>query len=760
MIAAIDGLAGVGKTSLVIHWAHRVSEHFPAGALYLDLRGHDPYQRPMPALEALGHLLDAMGVPAGEVPGDLDARTRAYRSALGGGRWLVVLDNAASAAQVRPMLPGARPIFTVVTSRSFLGGLVATEGAYRLAVSPMTTAEAQDLLSAMIGPDRAGADGRATFSLISACGRLPLALRVAAAQLVGDPGRSVAGLAAQLTGARRLDALRLDGDDRAAVPAAFDLSYQALSPAARQAFLLLGALPAREVSGDAITAASGRQAAQVASSLAELTASGLVQALVPGRFGMHDLVRHYAARRAEQESAAAAAQARRSLLIWFLSGAQQAVARLGWPRLLIPPPTNRPPRDRARTASPMSGRHATGWRLSGRSSSRRSATPPSTIRSQPPGGWPWSCAASSGSAATPPTGPRPARRRCRRPGARAPPPTGPPRTTTSGTPAGVPASTTRRSIITSRRWRRAGPRGWATGEAGSLSALGSVRHEQGHFEAAIRYYQQALELGDTAMPVPLRLITVGSLGLVYQTIGHPRAAIDAFSAAMALAEELNAADHVATSLGNLGLAHLQLGDLDQARDLLNQALLSYRQVGSRNGEANVLSGLATLDAEMGRYDEAAFQATLALRIARDIQDRRIECDALLALGSVLHQRDDLDGARLRLTSAIEVGRLIGYERGLAPVLARLASVELALGEPHHAAAHAQEALRASHRSGDRAGEAAALMARADVGLARGEYDAARQDAQDAIRVCEEAGLAAQHARASRALHAIDTAVAS
>jgi hypothetical protein len=79
VIAAIDGLAGVGKTSLVIHWAHRVSEHFPAGALYLDLRGHDPYQRPMPALEALGHLLDAMGVPAAEVPGDLGARARCCR---------------------------------------------------------------------------------------------------------------------------------------------------------------------------------------------------------------------------------------------------------------------------------------------------------------------------------------------------------------------------------------------------------------------------------------------------------------------------------------------------------------------------------------------------------------------------------------------------------------------------------------------------------------------------------------------------------
>ena len=503
VIAALDGLAGVGKTSLVIHWAHRVSEHFPAGALYLDLRGHDPYQRPVPALEALGHLLDAMGVPAGEIPGDLDARSRAYRSALGGGRWLVVLDNAASAAQVRPMLPGGRPMFTVVTSRSFLGGLVATEGAYRLAVSPMTTAEAQDLLSTMIGPDRAAADRDATLCLISACGRLPLALRVAAAQLVGDPGRSVAGLAAQLTGARRLDALRLDGDDRATVPAAFDLSYQALSPAARQAFLLLGALPARQVSGEAITAASGQPDGQIASSLAELTASGLIQAVVPGRFGMHDLVRHYAARRAEQESAAAAAQARRSLLNWFLAGAQQAVAGLGWPRLLIPPPDEPPgagagperitdeqsARDwleAERTELVATIRYAAehdpqpaAWRLAlelrGFFRVRRYAadwTEAGTAALQ--------AARSAGTAAD-----RAATHHY----------LGHARWSTGDYDAAIDHY--QQALAESRAAH------WPAGEAGSLSALGSVRHEQGHFEAAISYYQQALELGDTAMPVPL-----------------------------------------------------------------------------------------------------------------------------------------------------------------------------------------------------------------------------------------------------------------
>jgi DNA-binding SARP family transcriptional activator/Tfp pilus assembly protein PilF len=760
VIAAIDGLAGVGKTSLAIHWAHRVSSHFPAGALYLDLRGHDPYQSPMGASEALGHLLDAMGVPPDEVPSDVEARGRAYRSALGGGRWLVVLDNAASAAQVRPALPGCLSVLTMVTSRPFLGGLVATEGAYRIAVLPLTIAEAQGLMSAIVGPERAADDSSATLSLINACGRLPLALRVAAARLVADPGRPVADLAAHLTSDRRLDELRLDDDDRAAVPAAFDLSYQALSSAAQRTFVLMGALPARRISEEAMVAASGEPADLVTLSLTELTRSGLVHTLMPGRFGMHDLVRHYAARLAERWAPTGAADARRRLVVWFLAGTQRAVAALALPRLLVPPPDD-PPDAQSGPQNVTDAQSARDWLETER------AELAATIRfvaEHDPHPAVWRLAlelrgffrvrryaadwVETGAAAL---------QAARTAGVAAD------RAATHHNLGHARWSTGEYDEAT-HHYQQALAESrlahWLPGEAGSLSALGSVWHEQGRFEAAIGCYRQALELDDSAMPLPLRLITVGSLGLVHQTIGHPRAAIKAFSAAMALAEELHATDHIATCLGNLGLSYLQLGDLGHARDLLNRALLTYREVGSRNGEANVLSGLATLNAGLGRYDEAAFQATLAVRIARDIKDRRIECDALLAAGSVLHQRGDPDGARRRLTDAMDVGRLIGYERGLAPVLARLAAVELALGEPQQAAALAEEALLTSRRCGDCVGEAAALIARADVCLSRGAYAAARQDAQDAARVCADAGLAGQHASAARTLDAINAAVAS
>ena len=760
VIAAIDGLPGVGKTSLAIRWAHRVSAHFPAGTLYLDLRGHDPYQRPMTAVEALGQLLGAIGVPPGEVPDDLEARSRAFRSALGNGRWLVVLDNADSAAQVRPMLPGAASNFTLVTSRKFLGGLVATEGAYRITVSPLAYAEAQELLAEIIGRERAAAEPDATRSVITVCGRLPLALRVAAARLVADPGQPVADFAAQLTGGGRLEALRLADDDRATVPAAFNLSYQALSPATRQTFLLMGALPPRRITEEALTAATGEPADRIASSLAELTASNLVHPLMPGRFGMHDLVRHYAAQRAKEVVPRRAADARRRLVSWFLAGAQRAVAALALPRLLVPPPDD-PPDAQSGPQRITDAQSARDWLEAER------AEMVATIRfvaEDDPHPAVWRMALEmrgffrvrryvadwieTGTAALYAA-------------------------TTQG--AATDRAATHHNLgharwsigeydtaidhyqqaLTESRLAR-----WFPGEAGSLSAMGSVWHEQGRFEAAIGCYRQALELGDAAMPKPLRLITVGSLGLVYQTTGHPRAAIDAFSAAMTLAEELQATDHVATGLGNLGLSYLQLGDLDRAGDLLSRALVTYREVGSRNGEANVLAGLANLNTELGRYDEAAFQATLAVRIARDIKDRRIECDALLAAGSVLHERGDLEAARLRLRDAMDVGRLIGYQRGLAPVLARLAAVELALGESQPAAALAEDALQTSRQCGDRAGETAALIVSADVCLACGAYDAARQHAQDAIQVCEEAGLTAQHAKAVRTLEAINATVAS
>jgi hypothetical protein len=185
-ISVISGTAGVGKTALAVRWADQVAAQFPDGQLYVNLRGYDP-GRPVSAAAALAGFLRALGVPGPAVPAGLAERAAAYRSLLAGRRLLVLLDNAASPAQVRPLLPGSPSCVVVVTSRDALAGLVARDGAARLGLSLLPPGEAAGLLRTLIGA-RAAADPGGTAALAGLCARLPLALRVAAELAAARPG--------------------------------------------------------------------------------------------------------------------------------------------------------------------------------------------------------------------------------------------------------------------------------------------------------------------------------------------------------------------------------------------------------------------------------------------------------------------------------------------------------------------------------------------------------------------------------------------
>jgi len=185
VISAIGGTAGVGKTALAMHWAHQIASQFPDGQLYVDLRGYDPGE-PMTAADALAAFLRALGVAGQDIPTETDERATRYRSLLAGRRMLVLLDNAGSVAQVRPLLPGTATCVTLVTSRDSLAGLVVRDGARRLDLDLLPVTDAQALLTALIG-DRAAADPVATAALAERCVRLPLALRVAAELAAARP---------------------------------------------------------------------------------------------------------------------------------------------------------------------------------------------------------------------------------------------------------------------------------------------------------------------------------------------------------------------------------------------------------------------------------------------------------------------------------------------------------------------------------------------------------------------------------------------
>jgi DNA-binding XRE family transcriptional regulator len=231
VISAIGGTAGVGKTALAVHWAHRAAARFPDGQLYVNLRGYDPGE-PMTPADALAGFLRDLGVGGQDIPAGEAERAARYRSLLAGRRILVILDNAGSAEQVRPLLPGAGSCCAVVTSRDALAGLVAREGAARLDLDLLPLADAIALLRDLIGA-RARADPGAVAALAGQCCRLPLALRVAAELAAARPQAPLAGLVGELAGQqRRLGLLDAGGDPRTAVGAVFSWSYRPPTPGA------------------------------------------------------------------------------------------------------------------------------------------------------------------------------------------------------------------------------------------------------------------------------------------------------------------------------------------------------------------------------------------------------------------------------------------------------------------------------------------------------------------------------------------------
>ncbi|MEJ3744414.1 tetratricopeptide repeat protein [Actinomycetes bacterium KLBMP 9797] len=305
-LAVVSGTAGVGKTALAVHWAHRVADRFPDGQLYANLRGFDPRGAPLdPAAVARGFLL-ALGTPAERIPADLDAQTALYRSTLATRRVLVLLDNAHDAAQVRPLLPGAPGSVVVVTSRNRLTGLVATDGARPVTLGLLSAGEAREMLARRLGDGRVAAEPAAVADIVERCSRLPLALAIAAARAATDADLPLAGLAAELAGAgRRLDALGA-GDAAADVRTLFSWSYRALPAPAARMFRLLGRHPGPDIGVAGAASLTAATPAAARASLVELTRASLLTEYAPGRFTCHDLLREYAAELAHGDGDAAA----------------------------------------------------------------------------------------------------------------------------------------------------------------------------------------------------------------------------------------------------------------------------------------------------------------------------------------------------------------------------------------------------------------------------------------------------------------------
>jgi DNA-binding SARP family transcriptional activator len=328
-IAIVTGTAGVGKTALAIRFARQVASRFPDGQLYLNLRGFDPSGISTEPGDALRYFSEALGVPPQQVPSSLEAQTGLFRSLLEGKRVLLLLDNARSTDQVRPLLPGSPECMVVITSRSQLAGLVATEGARPLPLDVLSLTEATELLAARLGEERIAAEPAAAAELIRQSAGLPLALSVTCARAITRPGLSLADLAAELSDARvRLDVLDA-GDVTTDLRAVFSWSYEQLSEGAARMFRLLGVHPGPDVSALAAASLAGFPLAQARAALAELTRASLLAEDTAGRFMFHDLLRAYAAERvAAADGEDEPDVALRRLLDYYLRSACAAARRM------------------------------------------------------------------------------------------------------------------------------------------------------------------------------------------------------------------------------------------------------------------------------------------------------------------------------------------------------------------------------------------------------------------------------------------------
>jgi DNA-binding SARP family transcriptional activator/tetratricopeptide (TPR) repeat protein len=619
VIAVLSGSAGVGKSALAMHWAHRVAGNFPDGQLYVNLRGFHPTGTAMEPAEAVRRFLDAFEVPPQRIPASLDAQAGLYRSLLADRRVLVVLDNARDTEQIRPLLPGAPGCAVVVTSRSQLTGLVAGDGAHPITLDLLSTVEAHELLTRRVGPDRVAAEPDAVDQIIARSARLPLALSIVAARAATHPGFPLHTLADELRAAHGgLDAFA-GGEASSDLRAVFSWSYRALGDGAAGLFRLLGLHPGPDLTAPATASLAGVPIRRVRPLLDELTRAHLITEHVPGRYTAHDLLRAYAAELAGTTGTDAWRHAAtHRMLDHYLHTAYAADRRLDPHRDvvdLVAPQPGVTPEDLADHDSALAWlttehpvllaavAHAAGdgfdthaWQLA------RTLT---TFFDRQ-GHWHDQAAAHR-------TALRATQRLADRPGQ---------------------AHTHR-------------------GLARAYTRLGRYDDANDHYRHALDLYG---ELGDHVSQAHTQI----NLGWVCERQGDYRGALGHGESALDLYRVAGYRSGQADALNTIGWCHALLGDHHEALARCQQALALHQEIGNRHSLAATWDSLGYVHQHLGNHREATSCYQHAIDLMRDLGDRYSEADALSHLGDAHQAAGDPGPARDAWRAALDVLEQLGH----------------------------------------------------------------------------------------------------
>lgn len=622
-VVAIAGMAGVGKSTLAVHWSHQIRDRFPDGQLYVNLRGFDRAGAAMDPADAVRGFLDAFAVPPERIPVDLDAQGALYRSILADLRVLIVLDDARDAHQVRPLLPGSAGCLVVVTSRIQLIGLAATDAAHTVSIDLLSRDEARRLLSRRLGAERVAAEPAAVNAIIRACAGLPLALSVVTARAAANPRLSLAGLAEELGETRgRLDALD-GGDTRTNVRAIFSWSYRALSASAARLFRLLGVHAGPDIGVLAAASLAGEAPARARALLTELTRAHLLTQESQGRFAFHDLLRAYARELANaHDSAAERRVALHRVLDHYLHTAYRASELL------------RPNREDAVVLTPAvhgvtpqklsDHRKALTW-LNTEYQVLLAALRQAVREGFDVHAW---------------------------------------QLTWALTPffdlhchwhdaaAAQRVALNAANRLGDVRYQAISHRGLAI----AYSGLG--RHEDAisHLMEALQQYE---ELGDITGQANAHRSLAGvldRLGRYPEALPHAQRALELFQAA-------GQPNGEAMALNAVGWFHLQLGDPETALDYCQRALAIQRNLKDQFWQADTLDSIAGAFYRLGQHEEAAAHYRQALDLYRDFGDRNAEARVWESLGDTYLAAGDSASAGAAWRNALAILDDLGHPDG-------------------------------------------------------------------------------------------------
>ncbi|MFI0799496.1 DNA-binding transcriptional activator of the SARP family [Amycolatopsis lurida] len=642
-VDAVDGVPGAGKTTLAVRAAHRIRESCPDGALFVDLHGYTEGREPVTPERALRRLLRAVGVEDGAMPDDLDELAASWRAATAQLRLLLVLDNAESAGQVRPLLPSGPGSRVLVTSRRRLSGLDADR---RVSLGALGLEAAERLLSRIVGAPRAEGERFAVRALAGLCGRLPLALRIAGARLQNRPMWTFKDLVDRMSDdERRLG--ELTAEDRS-VEVALRLSYDQLRPAEQEAFSVLGLSPTTEFDRLSVAALLDSSPAEAERRLESLVDASLLQEPASGRYRLHDLVAVYARRLAGEMPEDAADAARKRVYRLYLSAARRA-SEWGVARFPV------------ETGGPFTGqRDASAWL------DAAGDLPEVVSQAAEAGLAGLACSVAEGLVDYLARQQR--YHECRT-------------ALQVALPLAEQAEDGR--LVASLRF-----------------CLGYAYAMQGQLDRARGWFDDALQAGQASGDRGVEARALGGLAMADLIAGRHDLAIPGTRRVMVLAEEVGDQWLAERSLSALGyLAYLQ-GEHEEALTHLGRARELSEEIGSPGMLARVLCHCGTVRLETGSFAEAALDFRRSVELAEETTDGLLIATALARLGAAELELGNLDAAfelQRRALTAVTEETIIGME---SEIRNRLGRTHLAAGDPVAAREHFEWVLTTIGPDGD------------------------------------------------------------